>query len=264
MLGKQDGTQDRCERPSEESGTGRARLRSRLSYANVTASLALFVALGGTAAAAVTLPRDSVGARQIRTDAVRSPEIRKEAVRSAEITEDAVRSPEITKDAVRQPEIVTDGVGSPEIKPNAVGASEIARDAVGASEIAPLSITGAEVQNRSLDGFALKFDSIGSSELAEVYESASTETTVTDDTAHNGVHGQRLAVASCEEVGDQILSGSIERTDTNDHNEAMLFDLKIDRTGAFDMALVTGVFDGGGGGAANPEKFVGTATCLRF
>jgi hypothetical protein len=41
------------------TGTGRAQLRSRLSYANVTVSLALFVALGGTAVAAVTLPRDS-------------------------------------------------------------------------------------------------------------------------------------------------------------------------------------------------------------
>ena len=43
----------------------------------------------------------------------------------------------------------------------------------------------------------------------------------------------------------------------------MLFDLKIDRSGAFDRALVRAVFDGGGG-TANPAKFVGTATCLRL
>ena len=42
------------------------RLRSRLSYANVTASLALFIALGGTGYAAVTLPRNSVGSAQLR------------------------------------------------------------------------------------------------------------------------------------------------------------------------------------------------------
>ena len=77
------------------------RRRSRLSYANVTASLALFIALGGTAAAAVTLPRDSVGARQIRTDAVRSPEITKDAVRSPEITKDAVRSSEIQDKSIK-------------------------------------------------------------------------------------------------------------------------------------------------------------------
>ena len=37
-----------------------------MSYANVAATLALFSALSGTAAAAVTLARDSVGAEHIR------------------------------------------------------------------------------------------------------------------------------------------------------------------------------------------------------
>src|SRR5262249_3487667 len=59
--------------------------------------LALFVALGGTAAAVTQLPRDSVGSPQIRTDAVRSPEIAKDAVRSPEIAKDAGRAPEIAR-----------------------------------------------------------------------------------------------------------------------------------------------------------------------
>ncbi len=37
------------------------RLSDRLSYANVVASVALFVALGGTSYAAVSLSRGSVG-----------------------------------------------------------------------------------------------------------------------------------------------------------------------------------------------------------
>ena len=61
------------------------RLRDRLSYANVTASLALFVALGGTSYAAVTLPRNSVGAQQLRDNAVGTKELRRGAVRSAHI-----------------------------------------------------------------------------------------------------------------------------------------------------------------------------------
>jgi hypothetical protein len=64
---------------------------ARLSYANVIASLALFVALGGTAAAAATLARDSVGSPQIRTDAVRSPEIESGAVRSSEIRDEGIK-----------------------------------------------------------------------------------------------------------------------------------------------------------------------------
>ena len=82
-----------------------ARMRGRVSYSGVIASVALFVALGGTAAAVTALPRDSVGAPQIRKDAVRSPEIAADAVRAPEIAADAVRSPEIAEGAVRSSEL---------------------------------------------------------------------------------------------------------------------------------------------------------------
>jgi hypothetical protein len=45
-------------------------ITSRLTYANVTATLALFVALGGASYAAVSLPRNSVGTAQIKPRAV--------------------------------------------------------------------------------------------------------------------------------------------------------------------------------------------------
>src|SRR4051794_18839029 len=56
------------------------RLRSRLTYANIVASLALFIALGGTSYAALRLPRNSVGSAQIRTSAVSSSEIKDRSV----------------------------------------------------------------------------------------------------------------------------------------------------------------------------------------
>jgi hypothetical protein len=118
------------------------------SYASVVATLALFVALGGTAAAVTALPRDSVGAPQIRKDAVRSPEIAKDAVRSPEIAKDAVRSPEIANDAVRSPEIAKDAVRSPEIADGAVGSSEIRDNAVQLADISAgaLDALGREVR----------------------------------------------------------------------------------------------------------------------
>jgi hypothetical protein len=52
------------------------RLTSRLTYANVTSTLALFVALGGSSYGALNLPRNSVGSKQIRTAAVGSRQIK--------------------------------------------------------------------------------------------------------------------------------------------------------------------------------------------
>jgi hypothetical protein len=61
------------------------RIRSNCSYANVTATVAVVLAMSGGAYAAATLPRNSVGSAQIRSGAVGSSEIRNGAVRSRDV-----------------------------------------------------------------------------------------------------------------------------------------------------------------------------------
>jgi hypothetical protein len=53
-----------------------SRLRSHLTYANVVATLALFIALGGSSYAALQLPKGSVGGKQLKKNAVTSPKVR--------------------------------------------------------------------------------------------------------------------------------------------------------------------------------------------
>jgi hypothetical protein len=62
------------------------RLLSRLSYANVVATLALFIALGGTSYAALKLPKNSVGSTQIKTGAVHTGEIANRTIRLGDIS----------------------------------------------------------------------------------------------------------------------------------------------------------------------------------
>lgn len=80
-----------------------SRLRSKLNYANVTASLALFIALGGTGYAATQLPRNSVGAKQIRSNAVGASELRKNAVTSRDIRDGTISARDMTADARNAP-----------------------------------------------------------------------------------------------------------------------------------------------------------------
>jgi hypothetical protein len=61
------------------------RIRARMTYANVMATIAVFVALGGSSYAAVKLPRNSVGNEQIRTGAVRSSEIKDRSIRTSDL-----------------------------------------------------------------------------------------------------------------------------------------------------------------------------------
>ncbi|HET6997350.1 MAG TPA: hypothetical protein VFI03_02085 [Solirubrobacterales bacterium] len=50
-------------------------MRRHLSFANVTAVLALFVALGGVSYAAVVLPKNSVGTKQLKPSSVTSAKV---------------------------------------------------------------------------------------------------------------------------------------------------------------------------------------------
>lgn len=56
----------------------------RLSYANVMSSVAVFIALGGTGYA-LTIPRNSVGNKQLKNNAVSSGKIRARAVQRSDL-----------------------------------------------------------------------------------------------------------------------------------------------------------------------------------
>ena len=59
-----------------------ARIRSGLTYANVMATFAVFLALGGGAYAAFKLPRNSVGTKQIKKNAVTSAKVKNRSLRA--------------------------------------------------------------------------------------------------------------------------------------------------------------------------------------
>jgi hypothetical protein len=59
--------------------------RNRLTYANVMATVAVFLALGGGAWAALTLPKNSVKSRQIKNGQVKAQDLGKGAVVPAKL-----------------------------------------------------------------------------------------------------------------------------------------------------------------------------------
>jgi hypothetical protein len=77
-------------------------LRRRLSYANVMASVAVFVSLGGGAYAAVSLPRNSVGEDQLRRGAVTKSRIAHDSVGQSELRDGSVTKSALTDWVWRQ------------------------------------------------------------------------------------------------------------------------------------------------------------------
>ena len=62
-----------------------SRLRLRLTYANVMATIAVFIALGGASYAALKLPKNSVGAKQIKKEAVTAAKVKKGTLTGTQI-----------------------------------------------------------------------------------------------------------------------------------------------------------------------------------
>jgi hypothetical protein len=279
---------------SDRAGVVTSMIRTHLR-SNVVGYLALFVALSGTAVALPatnTVFGDDIVNGEVSTkdisdsDGVRSADVRDDdkrggglsaidlaqnSVGASEITADGVGSSEIKLDAVRRPEIAADGVGASEIAADGVGALEIAADGVGTSEIASHAITGEEIFPHSITGEEIRGGTIQANHIADggvgaqhvaIYERESVaEQEVADAIASDGFYGEASINVQCDNTS-QLLGATIDWTDTNGQQEAMLSEVTIrrDLNGA-DVADVTGVFDGGGN-VANPGKFIAVATCL--
>jgi hypothetical protein len=75
-------------------------LGPRLTYGNVTATLALFIALGGGAYAATALPANSVGSKQLKNRAVVSSKIKKDAVRGSKVLADSLTGADVKESSL--------------------------------------------------------------------------------------------------------------------------------------------------------------------
>jgi hypothetical protein len=60
-------------------------MRPKLTYANVMATIAVFIALGGASYAALKVPRNGVGAKQLKKNAVTTAKLKREAVTAAKV-----------------------------------------------------------------------------------------------------------------------------------------------------------------------------------
>lgn len=110
------------------------RFRPKLTYANVVASLALFLALGGAAVAA-TLPNKSVGPKQLRPGAVHPIAIARGAVTAAKL---ARRS------------VVVGKLGPGAVTPGNLGNGAVTSDKIAAGAVIAASIKNGVITNNKL------------------------------------------------------------------------------------------------------------------
>ncbi len=121
-----------------------SRLRPKLTYSNVIATIALFIALGGAAVAA-GLPKNSVGPKQLKRGAVTAAKIRKAAVTSGKLAPKSVVAGKLGPNAVLPGNIGNGAITSAKIGAGAVIAASIKNGVVTTNKLANEAVTAAKL-----------------------------------------------------------------------------------------------------------------------
>lgn len=99
-------------------------LRGRFTYANVMASLAVFLVLGGATAWAA-LGKNTVGSKQLKKNAVTAAKIKKNAVTNAKLKNNAVTTAKLKNNAVTTAKIKNSSVTGDKVKNGSLTGSDI-------------------------------------------------------------------------------------------------------------------------------------------
>jgi hypothetical protein len=178
---------------------------------HVVGYMALFVALGGTAAATHPGGADTISSEDIINGQVKTNDIsNSNGVRSADVRDDTesdggLAAVDLAADSVGHAEILGGAVGSPELAVDSVLAGHISQDAVGSSEIVGNGVSSSELAASSVGAEEVATNAVGAAEIAA-------DSVASSELAQNAVNSSHLpagAVGTEEIRSNAVTSGHI-------------------------------------------------------
>jgi hypothetical protein len=127
----------------------KSRFLPKLSYSNVIATMALFIALGGAAVAA-GLPRNSVGASQLKRGAVTAAKLKRGAIVSGKLAPKSVIAGKLGANAVLPGNIGNGAITSAKIGAGAVIASSIKNNVVTSNKLNDKAVTTNKLNDKAV------------------------------------------------------------------------------------------------------------------
>lgn len=140
--------------------------RPKLNYANVIATIALFVALGGAAVAA-GLPKNSVGTKQLKPGAVTTSDLHRNAVTSGKIRRLAVTAGKLGPNAVLPGNLGNGIITTEKLSDGSVIASKIKNGVVTTNKLDNGAVTTAKLGDGAVTPLKLGDGSVTAVKLAD-------------------------------------------------------------------------------------------------
>jgi hypothetical protein len=174
------------------------RILGRLTYANLMATTAVFIAIGGGAYAA-GLAKNSVKSKQIKNGAVKTADLKNNAVKGAKVKDGSLTGGDLLDGSVGSADVTDESLTSGDLGPDSVGTTEIQTDGVAATEVQDNSLDSGEIIDNSLFSADLGSGSVRATELGTITQRSA----VSADIAAGGLGN---VTASCL-AGEKMISG---------------------------------------------------------
>jgi hypothetical protein len=151
------------------------RIRGKLTYANVVATIALFLAVGGASAmAASQLAKNSVGTKQLKSNAVTAAKIKTGAVTSPKVAAGAIGGAQLANGAVGTGALGNGAVSTAKLLDGSVTGGKLAAGSVGNGQLGSGSVSADKLGDGSVTTAKIPDGSITENKLADHYLTAST------------------------------------------------------------------------------------------
>jgi hypothetical protein len=130
-------------------------MRLRVTYANVTSTLALFFAMGGASYAAANLPPDSVGTAQLKPHSVGTTQLKNNSVGTTQLQSHSVGTTQLQDRSVGSTQLQPLSVGTTQLKSNSVGSDQLAPASVRIDKLAADSVGSAQIQPNAVTSYQI-------------------------------------------------------------------------------------------------------------
>jgi hypothetical protein len=199
------------------------RLVPRPTYANVIATIALFIALGGVAMAA-GLPRNSVGVKQLKRGAVTPVKIRRAAVTSGKLAPQSVTAGKLGANAVLPGNLGNGIISTAKIAAGAVIASTIKNGVVTSNKLANGNVTAQKLADNAVTASKLAEKSVTPAKLSFQTAAPGTVSTLASGQTQRGVFD--VGGGSTATVAGEIAKGAVSYASPLAGNPPTAFVLK--------------------------------------
>jgi hypothetical protein len=174
-------------------------LRRHLSVANVLSCIALFVALAGSAYAAVKIGPNAVKTKNIANQAVTNAKIKTQAVTSGKIKNGGVVNADLGAGAVTNSKIANGAVGASKLGKESVGASALAKKAVTESKLGAESVGTGKIDNEAITSGKIS---------STVWKQLLKNVTYVTETSVNDSAESKSVIATCP-TGKEAIGGGV-------------------------------------------------------